>query len=533
MSTDSVVVATNPFATLQVSTRDHATRIMEAADERSLTIDEKLCQQARATLINPRRRLDAEIGWFPGVAPGVALRAAAASSIVHALEMPLSGLAMANGLSIGARASQPSGVEGLRMFLEGMVKAVDETRAGQLQREINEDRAISGFPTVSSGETVEQVLQERFSALRMELLDVFDRAPTAQMAEAMHRSIEPLAAAGRFPDFLHDIVDDYALRARPFMTMQTESVERLAAKARVVAGHSPHALVPLIEAIGEIIETWEELTYPIQKSATARGQTDEESERLAFVVRSLSIDLFNQHDLIDESRRLSEMVAASFSTLPRVADKIAEDSAALENIAEKARLKEAEIAYAADVGLVMKSRLAIDGSGLEWKGRRTLLATVRSARWGGISRSVNGVPTGTDYLIAWSDGRETTTVNLRNKAVNEAFTARLWRALADQITSSIVTQLKQGEELRFGTALVKDATVVLRRKKFLGDEPAEYAWGDVTINSIAGSFVINGPSKSKASVSMSYREVENVHFLEAIIRVAFKNGCVNLGMTFS
>jgi hypothetical protein len=66
----------NPFALLAVTTRDDPSRIMEAAEAQSLFHDAEACQQARATLTNPRRRVEAEFGWFPGVAPGMAQKRA-------------------------------------------------------------------------------------------------------------------------------------------------------------------------------------------------------------------------------------------------------------------------------------------------------------------------------------------------------------------------------------------------------------------------------------------------------------------------
>ena len=49
--------------------RDDRRRIMELAEEKSLVSDEVAVRGATAVLTNPRRRLEAEIGWLPGLAP--------------------------------------------------------------------------------------------------------------------------------------------------------------------------------------------------------------------------------------------------------------------------------------------------------------------------------------------------------------------------------------------------------------------------------------------------------------------------------
>jgi hypothetical protein len=300
-----------------------------------------------------------------------------------------------------------------------------------------------------------------------------------------------------------------------------------------LAGRRPDALPPIFKAIGEVLETWEETTYPLQMSATLRGQTDSDSESLGFTIRSLSVDLFNEHGLLDESREISNMVGASFSALPHVSGKIAEDSKALDNFSSEARQREAELAYAANIGTFSKTRLAISASGLEWKGQQFSLEQIRSARWGAVRRSVNGIPTGTDYLISWSDGSRSPTIEFRNELIYSEFTARLWKALAGHMFGSMIKDLRSGREMRFGNAIITDGNVTLRRKKFFGDEPAEFGWGDVTVGSADGAFIIAGPSGSKSSATMSYRDVDNVHFLDAIIRHAFSKGALRLSEAFS
>lgn len=57
----------NPFHLLGASTLDDRRRIMELAEEKSLFQDPELIRQAQADLINPRKRLSAEIAWMPGM----------------------------------------------------------------------------------------------------------------------------------------------------------------------------------------------------------------------------------------------------------------------------------------------------------------------------------------------------------------------------------------------------------------------------------------------------------------------------------
>ena len=532
MSSEGPMTTTNPFAVLGLTMRDDRARIMEAAEERSDILDPEICSQARATLTNPRKRLEAELGWFPGTSPKVAERALS-TPVTGIGQLPLAGLPKANALVIAADRWTPSSIEELDGFLDALSAAVEQVDLVQVLREVNEDREIAGFPAFSSTDSAEDVLRDRRQAWRRSAMAVMERTPTAKMAEAVFLLVDRLEAEKRFPLFMHELIADYALRAQPFMTREVEGAERLVEKARELAGTRPDALPPLFDALKELLVTWDELTHPIQVSATLLGRKDSDSENLAFAVRGLSIDLYNDHHLVDEARQVSSMVGASFSALPRIASQVAEDAKALEKLAAEAAQEEADLFYAADIGTFSKSRLAIDKAGVEWRGKRTSLPDVCGVRWGAVKKSVNGIPTGTDYLIAWTDGYSETAAEFKNGAIFEAFVPKLWKAVGFRLIDEMVRTLAGGGELRFGSMIARDDTVVLTRRKFLGSEPAEFGWGDVSVTTADGSFVVNGPKGSKASASMAYREVTNIHFFEALVRQAFKNGRIRLSEAFT
>lgn len=115
----------------------------------------------------------------------------------------------------------------------------------------------------------------------------------------------------------------------------------------------------------------------------------------------------------------------------------------------------------------------------------------------------------------------------------EEFTSRIWKTVANQILSDIVDALRAGSKLRFGNAIIGDTAVILKCKKLFGEEDAEFDWSEVTVSSAGDSFIISGPEGSKATSTMAYRDVDNAHFLEDLIRHAFSNGQLTLSNAFS
>jgi hypothetical protein len=87
--------------------------------------------------------------------------------------------------------------------------------------------------------------------------------------------------------------------------------------------------------------------------------------------------------------------------------------------------------------------------------------------------------------------------------------------------------------LKFGNMIARDDSVVLTRRKIFSGEPLIVDRPDVSVRSADGAFILDGPKGSKASEALSYREVDNIHIFEALVRQAFKNGRVRLSDAFA
>ncbi|WP_342629139.1 hypothetical protein AAC691_04865 [Nguyenibacter vanlangensis] len=531
--TRQVVLDMNPFAVLDVTTRDTRERIYDAVEDRSLIVDLDSCNEARAILTAPRRRFEAELGWFPGIAPTTAKRALGARNLEDIEALSIGGLALANALTTCAVRRPPASLDQLVAFLTTISAAIDSVSLETTLRDVNEDREIAGFPPFTSADTAEEMLRDRRQIWRSDVVSVLARMPTHLMIEGLYLASERMAQGGSFPQFMHSLVEDYGLRAQPFLQNEMAGAIRLIEKAQIIAGSHPRALSPLIDALAELLTTWEKVTKPIQLTMTHLGRIDPDSERLGYLIRDLSIDLYNQHCLTDEARRLSVLLSKRFSSLPELAGRIGEDQDALDRLAREATEREAEIAYAADIGIFRKSRLSINSRRLEWKGQHYDVKQIRSARWGAIKKSVNGIPAGTDYLIAWSDENRTAIVKFRKGIIYEAFIERLLRVLAEPMLSAMTLGLQNGREFHFGGAAIRDNSVTLPCTKIFGKKRTEFGWGEVTVRNADGFFIIEGPPRSKASVRLSFRNVANVHFLEILVRTAFQNGRTQLSTAFA
>jgi hypothetical protein len=253
------------------------------------------------------------------------------------------------------------------------------------------------------------------------------------------------------------------------------------------------------------------------------------SLQIAFNIRGLAIDLFNKYDMLDMATRLTKLLQELFSELPEVVERLDQDAEALADIFNKRKVegqqdvqRAREITYQAEIGLVFKDLLKISPNGIEWKGRRFPLESISRVRWGAVKKSVNGIPTGTDYTIAIGDYKSETVINTHRSEVYNTFIDCLWKAVCVRLVGEILESLKKGTTVSFGGVDVDDLGITLRKHKIFGSESVYRPWNAVTYNSYNGLLNITDREDKKTYTNISYLQTANAHILETILRLSFK-----------
>jgi hypothetical protein len=526
----------NPFALLGVTTRDDRRRIVEQAEEKSLELDHEACQKARSDLTSPRMRLSAEMSWLPGMSPR---KAEQFVSVLQSDPMSLRGelglptLAHLNLLAAAFEALDTNdSADDVADFIQEMAYLVDDLSSEQVLRDINEDRAVSGFPEVKGIDQVESELSERKRYYRNAIKDALNRLSPATLVEAMTAAVDQVTSGGEehAPELIDDLVDSYAVETQGFLQKEAEGIEKLVQAARNSAKSGENAVKPIVDKLIVVARNWDNVAQPIQLSAKARGIDHDPSHEIAYSIRSLAIDLFNEHDMLDQSQRLTELIQELFAELPEVVERVDEDAEALANIfrnREQAKAQEVawerDITYRAEVGVMFKDVLSISPEGVAWKNQRFPLEAITRVRWGAVRHSVNGVPTGTSYTLAFGDNRSEAVVELKKESTYSTFLEKLWKAVVVRLLTELFETLQAGEDVRFGEAVLSDDGITLTKHKFLGaNEKVRCSWGQVHVWSADGSFYIGSKDDKKTYVGLSYINAANTHVLEQAIRMAFK-----------
>ncbi len=526
----------SPFAALGVTTRDDRRRIVELAEEKSLELDHDVCHKARSDLTNPRSRLSVEIAWLPGVSPRKA------SQLIDRLSHDPMTIREESGLPTLAHLNLLAAVfefingehdaNDLAGFIMQTAYLAEELSPEEVLRDINEDRAVSGFPEVRALDQIEVELTERKRFYRIAIKDALDRLPPMMLVEVMTETVDGVTSGGddHAPGLIDDLVDSYEVETQGILQKEAENIHKLITTVRDRANSGETVVKPYVDKLDSIARNWDKIAQPIQLSAKARGIVHKPSRELAYEVHSLAIDLFNKHDMIAHSQRLTRLIQELFSEVPEIADRAEEDADALADIFQQRQTAAAhkdewarEITYHAEIGVMFKDTLSISPEGVSWKGRSYPLDSITRVRWGGVSHSVNGIPAGTTYTIAFGDQHSEAVVELKKQVIYSTFIDKLWRAVCVRLLTGMLKVLKDGHDLHFGDALLHDDGITLVKRKFLGaNEKVRCSWGQVHVWSADGSFCIGDKDNKKVNAGISYIHGANTHILEEAIRMSFK-----------
>lgn len=329
----------SPFALLGATIRDDRRRIVELAEEKSLELDHDVCQKARSDLTNPRTRLNVEISWLPGVSPRKAMQL-----LDGLLHDPMairgeSGLPTLAHLNVLAAAFESvdgdHDADDLAEFIQEMAYLVEDLSPDDVLSDINADRSVSGFPEVKSVDQIEAELNERKRYYRNTIKEALDRLPSAKLVQVMTETVDGSTIGGEdhAPGLIDDLVDSYEVETQGPLQSGAENILKLIQAARHAAPSGDMAVRTYVDKILAAARSWDRIAQPIQLSAKARGIEHEASSSLGWAIRSLAIDLFNTHDMLDQSQRLTSLLKELFSEIPEISERVDQDADALDEIA--------------------------------------------------------------------------------------------------------------------------------------------------------------------------------------------------------
>ena len=186
---------------------------------------------------------------------------------------------------------------------------------------------------------------------------------------------------------------------------------------------------------------------------------------------------------------------------------------ALKSLAEKQALY-----YEAEWGLIFKDKLKISHLGVEYNGKTLPLDDITRVRWGAVRKSINYIPTGTEYTIVIHTDNDCIYLS-PDGTVYKNFLDKLWKAVAGNIITNVLIAFRDGKDTGFDKNIRDTGVHYTKWNWFSKNEEIEYSWSQLRTGYHNGNLCLFNPD-DKCILSFSLMDTDNAYMLDTIIQIA-------------
>jgi tetratricopeptide (TPR) repeat protein len=316
-------ILTNPFVLLGLSPTAKPAAIKEAYEDavEDGVEDADVLQRAQQTLLTPRLRIEAEVGGFLDVDPGLAaqivsdIRSGTPIGEIGERLTKLHSLPRSNVIAHYGSA-RSAGLDDLC----GLIEAQAAVAPGAVCDAINDVRHETALGRVDRESVSEALskLQDRQTKAVIETLGIGDDA-VALFGKFVSKIV---AGADSQTIFLLDVyVGMFRRVAASELSKRSEAV--VASCDEIRKNPKSETLSGKLE---KALRSWTALVRPVQAYETHRQREDPAAREMYGKVRELALHLSNEQREFESAGKIVALASGAFGHLPRAADQMAEDA---------------------------------------------------------------------------------------------------------------------------------------------------------------------------------------------------------------
>ena len=526
-----MTIKENPFYILGATTRDNRQKIQELVDEKSLSLDMSVCVEARAVLTNPRRRLSAELAWFPGVS----IRQT--KTIIKELEDKdlseetlehLSSLAGVNVILSYLDSGIKLTAKNLENAIFTLARSYESIKPETVMNVINEDRSISGFPEV----TDLSVIQEELSELKNNAIHVLQQAISSLSLETANKIMLHLMERAQKEKATYSLLDDVVDQVYVMIVQKDkdsieskviEAIKKLE-EAMDKKATSKTTLNKLADELLEELEAFDNIMQPIQLSTQRRGLEHDVTREIAHKVEDLTVTIIKKTRDFALAEKIMKRTKELFVEVGSVNESLSMGLDAINKIQQDDKAFEESIKYKYTKNSFWggSTTLSLDSKHIVYGDTKYNTNDITHIRYGTTKRYQNGVYMGTDTFVGFGTDETDTRITMLSEDEFFKFIDCLMKAVGVRIIQAMVDQLARGKSL-YGF-IYDDKVKLAKDNAFAPTEFKTFKWSDVMAGMQSGFLIIMAKSDTKYKVTLSLQDVENAPVLGLMLDRFLKLG---------
>ena len=334
----------NPFYILEVSPNEKRASIISKAEEKAFFADGNECEEAQAKLLNPEKRLSAELDWFYEIS--IEKMADIHNCISESKEIAfddLTGISRLNAVLHNFSRSNYDDYFELGYAILEIDELYNSIDISELLITINTNRQQSGLREVLEDE-LEREFNKKRDQIRQLISDKTVNLNEEDYIDFITMIAEKCIADEDYNDgiVISDIVDQYEIKTQDLIEEAADEIYSHIERIKEIS--NDEAIDDNINGLIRRVKKWDRLVQPLQLKSMASGVAHGGSQDVGREVHEFSVWLHNEKGLSEASLRLIDAMKPIFAELGELSDVFESDSNALTNIIKGN--KEAEQAVA-------------------------------------------------------------------------------------------------------------------------------------------------------------------------------------------
>lgn len=524
-----MIFTENPFFIIGASPCDSKAMLFDKAEEKAFFLSEAECRKAVHTLLTPRKRLKAELSWFPGVSIKDIehfLRKASKRSLdleymINIENYPKLAYANSIALYLSTQVIENLCDEAISNLIQVLCSVSSRIRSSSVQSFINKDRIIAGLPEIVDTNELEQELETQKYYYKKVLHDFLDQFDSERIITLLTKIIEKVTKKGNEESpwsLIDDIIIDYEVESIPFFDAQEKKIDKKIAEFSELMRlkGSQKLLRSYFNALKKDIILWDRIAQPIQVLLRSQGLEHKRSKTLSDKLRTITLLAHNKYKYTEISLDVTEFQEEIFAESREISETINEDKKTLKRLA---RQQEEDLNYFVEWGWVFKKSVNITSKEITINRIKTYqFKDIKGILWGGTRNYVNGVPTGASYKIQLLIKKQTVIVPIRNETVYREIVDKLWKIAGVTLMLKTIELLTNGRCVSFGDVTLHNEGIELTRSSWFFSSKKIFQWSEIkSIYSESGSLVIS-VTDPRYNTQLPYLNIYNVHIVEMVIR---------------
>ena len=322
----------NPFYVLEVAPTDKRATIIAKAEEKAFFLEGNSCDEAQASLLNPSKRLSAEMDWFCGYDEATISNIRQSIKNKTAISTDgLVGLAKLNATLFNFAISSYDDYFEVGYAILDIDEQYSAVTPFELMETLNGCHNQAGILAVSEDE-VERELGKKREQIRKLVSVKTQNLSEDDYIEFITMLAEKCIADEDYEDgvVIADVVDQYELKMQSAIETATDEITNHLERIKRIA--NKEGIEANINGLVRRLKKWDKLVQPLQLKSMASGTTHQVSDRVGYDLRDLCLWLHNEQEMTEVALSLVNTLKEIFAEIGNLSDVFESDSNALSKI---------------------------------------------------------------------------------------------------------------------------------------------------------------------------------------------------------